>query len=219
MVTTPLVGAQGVIAALPDCSQIIGKAFESKQGDPPQFAPTGEGYAIFQVTGIAPAHAPDLCRLEEPRCSTTTATSNSPPCSARRPQELADKAKDLNDLAKAAKEVGATLKTSDLVGETGQVPDFGQVGQVAPQLFDLKVGDISGPINAGRTGVVAKIVDKQEPSADEIAKNFDQTKDQILDQRQDEAFNLFLSTIEDDYKKHKRIQINAKSQGPVTPGM
>ena len=60
MVTTPLFDSKGVIAALPDGSQIIGKAFDAKQGDPPQSAPTGEGYAIFQVTGIAAAHAPNF---------------------------------------------------------------------------------------------------------------------------------------------------------------
>ena len=89
---------------------------------------------------------------------------------SQKTRELAEKAKAENDLAKAAKEEGATVKTSDLVGSTGQVPDLGQVGQVAPQLFDLSVGAISGPISAERTGVVAKIVDKQEPSADEIAE-------------------------------------------------
>jgi peptidyl-prolyl cis-trans isomerase D len=31
--------------------------------------------------------------------------------------------------------------------------------------------------------VVAKLLDKQEPTADEIAKNFDQTRDQLLEQR------------------------------------
>jgi peptidyl-prolyl cis-trans isomerase D len=110
------------------------------------------------------------------------------------------------------------VKTSDLVSETGQVPDFGQVGQVAPQLFDISVGSISGPINAQRTGVVAKIVEKQEPSADEMAKNFDQTKDQILEQRRSEAFNLFLNTVMKDYNKHKRIQLSkTRSQGiPAT---
>ena len=76
-------------------------------------------------------------------------------------QELADKAKSMNDLAKAAKEVGAMVKTSDLVGQSSQVPDFGEVGQVAPQLFDLSAGTISGAINTGRTGVVVKLIDKQ----------------------------------------------------------
>ncbi len=61
--------------------------------------------------------------------------------------------------------------------------------------------------------MVAKLVDKQEPTADEIAKNFDQTKDQILDQRRGEAFNIFLNIIMDDYKKHNRIMM-PKAKGP-----
>jgi peptidyl-prolyl cis-trans isomerase D len=216
--TTPLVGAQGVIAALPDSSQIITKAFESKQGDPAQFAATGEGYAIFQVTGTAPAHAPNIADWKS-HVADDYRSEQLPSLLSQKTNELANKAKASNDLAKAAKEVGATLKTSDLVGESGQVPDFGQVGQVAPQLFDLKPGQLSGPVNAGRTGVVVKILDKQEPNPDEIAKNFDQTKDQILGQRRSEAFNVFLSTILSDYKKHNRIQMSAKSKGPEVPGM
>jgi peptidyl-prolyl cis-trans isomerase D len=66
--TTPLLGEQGVISALADSSQILAKAFASKQGDPPQFASTGEGYAIFQVTGIAPAHAPNLAEYKSKIC-------------------------------------------------------------------------------------------------------------------------------------------------------
>jgi len=96
------------------------------------------------------------------------------------------------------------------------VPEFGQVGQVAPQLFDMKPGELSGPISAGRTGVVAKLVDKQEPTADEIAKNFDQTRDQILYQSRGEAFNIFLSTIVSDYKKHNRIMMPKAKGVPAT---
>ena len=212
--TTPLVGVQGVISALPDSSQIIGKAFESKQGDPPQFATTGEGYAIFQVTGINATHAPSFADWKS-HIADDYRNEQLPGLLGQKTQELAVKARNLNDLAKAAKGMGLTLKTSDLVGETGQVPDLGQVGQVAPQLFDMKPGDISGPINAGRTGVVARLVDKQEPTASEIAQNFDQARDQILDQRRGEAFNVFLSTILEDYKKHNRIQIPKAKAGEV----
>jgi peptidyl-prolyl cis-trans isomerase D len=112
--------------------------------------------------------------------------------------------------------VGATFKTSELVSESGQVPDLGAVGQVAPQLFDLKIGDLSGPINAGRTGVVAKLVDKQAPSDDEMAKNFDRTRDGLLEERQSQAFTIFLNTLMDDYRKHKRILI-PKAKTEETP--
>jgi peptidyl-prolyl cis-trans isomerase D len=217
VVTTPLFDSKGVISALPDGSQLITKAFQSKQGDPPQDAPTGEGYAIFQVTGVAPAHAPDFAEYKI-RIAEDYRSEQLPALLSQKTRELADKAKASNDLAKAAKEMGATVKTSDLVGPTGQVPDLGQVSQVAPQLLDLKPGDLSGPIVAARTGVVAKLVDKQEPSADEIAKNFDQTREHMVEERRQEAFNIFLSGIMNDYKKHKRIQMSARAKGPAVPG-
>ncbi len=220
VVTSPLFGQQGgVISALPDGSQLITKAFESKQGDPPQYAQTGEGYAIFQVTGVQAAHAPDFVSWK-PHVLDDYRNEQLPILLSQKTADLDAKAKASNDLAKAAKEVGATLKTSDLVAPDGQVPDLGQVAQVAPQLLDLPVGAISGPITAQRTGVVAKILDKQEPSADEIAKNFDQLRDQMLQQKRSEAFQVFLSTVMADYKKNNRIRLNAKSQpGPSIPGM
>src|SRR5208337_56035 len=36
VVTTPLLGARGVLAALPSSAELLGKAFQSKLGDPPQ---------------------------------------------------------------------------------------------------------------------------------------------------------------------------------------
>jgi peptidyl-prolyl cis-trans isomerase D len=216
LVTSQPVAHDGVIPALPDSSQLLAKAFKAKQGDPPQAAPTGEGFAIFQVTGIVPAHAPAFADwkthvLDDYR------DEQLPVLLGQKTTDLANKAKAMNDLGKAAKAVGATVKTSDLVGSSGQVPDFGEVGQVAPQLFEMAVGSFSGPINAGRTGVVVKIVDKQEPSADEITKNFDRMREQILNEREQEAFSVFMSGVFDEYKKHKLINISAKPQQP-TPG-
>jgi len=219
VVSTPPVAKTGVIAALPDGSQLLSHAFDAKQGDPPQFAPTGEGYAIFQVTGIQPAHAPAFADWKT-HVLDDFRDEQVPLLLAAKTKALADKAQADHDLAKAAKEMGATLKTSDLVAPDGQVPDLGQVQQVAPQLLDLAVGAISGPITAQRTGVVAKIIDKQEPSEADMAKNLDATRDQILEQRRSDAFNVFLGNLMADYKKNKRIQMNAKAQqGPQVPGM
>ena len=212
MVTTAPTAQQGTIAALPDGTQILTKAFAAKQNAAPDYAPTGEGYAVFQVTGVQTAHSPAFADWKS-HVLDDYRDENLPALLSQKVNDLAAKAK-AGDLASAAKAVGATVKTSDLVGSSGQVPDFGAVGQVAPQLFDLPVGGVSGPINAGRTGVVAKIDEKQEPAADEIQKNFDQTKDQMLGGKRDEAFQLFASNIANDYKKHNLIRINAKTAQP-----
>jgi peptidyl-prolyl cis-trans isomerase D len=209
LVTAPPTAQQGTIAALPDSTQLLTKAFAAKQGGAPDYAPTGEGYAIFQVTGVQAAHAPTFADWKS-HILDDYRDQNLPGLLAQKINDLSVKAKS-GDFAAAAKAAGATVKTSDLVGASGQVPDLGSVGQVAPQLFDLAQGAVSGPINAGRTGVVAKILEKQEPSADEIQKNFDQTRDQMLSEKRDEAFQLFASNIAADYKKHNRISINAKA--------
>ena len=213
--TTSPVSAGGTISSLPDGAELVSKAFQTTQGGAPQSAPTGEGFAIFQVTKVNPAHAPSFADwkehvLDDYRAEKLPAMLNA------KTQELAGKAKASGDLAKAAKEVGATMKTSDLVGSTAQVPDFGAVGQLAPQLFDMNVGDVSGPINAGRTGVVAKIDAKQAPTAEEIQKNFDQSKQQMLEQRRSESFEVFATDVANQYKKKNLIRYNAKAVQPET---
>ncbi|MGA9584156.1 MAG: peptidylprolyl isomerase [Terracidiphilus sp.] len=214
VVTTPPVSASGVIPALPDGSQLISHAFAAKTSDPPQSAPTGEGYAVFQVQSVIPAHAPTFSDWKS-HVADDYRNEQVPALLSQKTAELAAKAKAENDLAKAAKEMGASFKTSDLVDQTGQVPDMGAVGQVAPQLFEMAPGSISGPINAGRTGVVAKLIDKQQPSDADIAKNLDQVRDQILEQKRQEAFEIFANNIITEYKKDNRVRINAKSQSPL----
>src|SRR5262249_48116347 len=114
VVTTPPVNAQGVIPSLPDGSQLIARAFEAKVSDPPQSAPTGEGFAVFQVKSVIPAHAPTFADWKS-HVADDYKNEQVPALLNQKTAELAAKAKALNDLAKAAKEVGASFKTSDLV--------------------------------------------------------------------------------------------------------
>ena len=67
-------------------------------------------------------------------------------------------------------------------------------GQAAAA-FSLPKGGISGPINTGRAGVVLSVLDKQEPTSEEIAKNFTQTREQLLSTQHDEIFRIYLGTL------------------------
>jgi peptidyl-prolyl cis-trans isomerase D len=215
--TTPYLPRTGIISGLPDGTQVLSKAFTAKLNGDPVFAPTGEGFAIFQVTGIQPPHAPAFAEFKD-HIASDYASERLPQLLAEKTKTLADKAKASGDLAKAAKEVGATVKTSDLVGESSQVPDLGELGSIAPELFNLDAGAISGPINAQRTGVVAKLIDKVQPTPEDVANNLEQTREQVLDQRQQDVFSVFISTTEDQFKKSKLIVMNPKfAKEPATP--
>jgi peptidyl-prolyl cis-trans isomerase D len=216
LVTTDFLSQASVVPGLPDGSKLLAEAFTAKKGAAPQVSTTGEGYAIFQVEDIQPAHAPTFADYKS-HILDDYRQEQLPQLLARKTNELANLAKT-EDLAKAAKAAGATLKSSDLVGRDAQVPEIGALASVAPQLFDLSVGQLSAPITTGHSGIVAKIVDKQEPTGDEIAKNFDQTRETLLEQRREEMFAVFISTLQQKYEKEGRIRMNRKAQPPSPLG-
>ena len=214
VVTTDYLQRSGIIPGLADGSKVLAQTFAAKVGSAPQVASAGEGFAVFQVVDSKAAHAPTFDEykthlLEDFR------EQQLPQLLASKTNELANRAKAGNDLEKAAKEIGATVKTSDLVTKDGRVPDIGQLSSAAPQLFTLGQGQVSSPINTGRTGVVAKLIEKDEPSADEIAKNFDRTREGVINQRRDELFSVFTTNLVNRYQKEKRIRINVKSRSPL----
>src|SRR5260370_1143244 len=176
VVTTDYVAKGGVIPGLADGSALLTQAFAVVKGADPASVSTGDGFAVFQVTDVKPAHAPDFAEykahiLEDYREQQVPQLLNA------QLTKLEDRAKVLNDLKKAAAEMNLPLKTSDLVGKDGQVPDLGAMSGAGSVAFSLPKGAISGPINAGRVGVVLSVIDKQEPTVDDIAKNFNATKD------------------------------------------
>src|ERR1700722_4190259 len=218
VVTTDYVPQNAVLPGLPDGAKMLTMAFSGKQGAAPQVSSTGEGFAVFQVADSKPAHAPTF---EEYKTHLVDdfREQQLPQLLARKTNELADKAKAENNLAQAGKELGATVKSSDLVGHTGQVPDVGDLSTAAPDLFDLKPGQISKAINTGHAGIVAKIVDKQEPAPADIAKNFDATRESLLAERREQMFAVFVTSLTDRYQKQGDIRMNKKAQTGLTQGL
>ncbi len=218
LVTTDYLAQTAIISTLADGSQMLANAFTAKQGAAPQVSSTGDGFAVFQVQDIHAAHAPSFDEYKS-HVLDDFRDQQLPQLLTRKTNELADKARAENDLAKAAKEVGATMKSSDLVGRDAQVPDVGQLSTAAPALFDLSVGQISQPISSQRTGVVAKLTEKQQPTPEEIQKNFEQTRDSLLNQRREDMFAVFVTSLVDRYQKEGRISVNKRQQQqPALPG-
>jgi peptidyl-prolyl cis-trans isomerase D len=214
LVTTDYIGHDGVIASLADSSSVLTQAFTTAKGAAPAAASTGEGYAIFQVDDIKAAHAPEFADykphiLDDYRAQKTPEILNSELI------KLADRAKVLNDLKKAAAEMNLPLKTSDLVGRDAQVPDMGALTGPASVAFSLPKGGISGPINEGPGGGVLQLVDKQEPTADDIAKNLPASREKLLNAQREEVFNVFVGSLIDKYEKAGAIVYSAKQ--PASP--
>jgi peptidyl-prolyl cis-trans isomerase D len=91
------------------------------------------------------------------------------------------------------------------------------MGGPASVAFTLNKGTVSDPINLGRAGVVLTVTDKQEPTADEITKNFDQTKEQLLSQQRDEIFRVYVGNLTKKYEDAGAIRYSKRQ--PASPSL
>jgi peptidyl-prolyl cis-trans isomerase D len=175
---------------------------------------TPSGTVIYQVTNIKPRSTPSFEEVRA-RVEAELKGDRAQTLLVQKTKELADKAKADHDLKKAAKEVGATVKTSDPVTTAGQVPDLGSMGGPASVAFTLKPGEISGPINGGRFGAVIDLLDRQEPAADEITKGSDQLREAMLNRKRQDAFQLFASSLRKTMENNGKIHINQEEYNKI----
>ncbi len=209
VVTTDYIGRDATIPSLPDSTALLSAAFSATKNEAPQSASTGEGYAIFQVLDVKPAHAPDFATWK-PHVLDDYREQKAPELLNAQLIKLADRAKVLNDLSKAAAEMKVPVKTSDLVGRDAQVPDLGSMTGAASVLFSLPKGGISGPIDEGPNGSVAQVIDKQEPTPEDIAKNLPTVRETELEQKRQEAFGLFAASMLQRYQQSGAVIYNRK---------
>jgi len=207
VVTSDFFARKDVVPGLGASTQFMDAVFTAAEKSPAQMAATSQGFAVFELLAVKPQSTPTF---EEVRTKVQEQFENERAnvLLSQRAQELSDHAKAGHDLKKAAKELGAELKTSEFVGPDGQVPDLGSMTGQAAVAFSMKPGEISGPIISGANGVVLAITDVQAPSEADFAAKKDQIRDQLLQSKEQELFQLFVTNLRDQMQKSGKIKIN-----------
>ena len=217
VVTTDFVGRSDVLPGIGASPQLMDAIFSEREKSPPDMAQLSQGAVVFVVDGIKPPATPSF---EEIRSKVDGEFKNERASILlnQKTQELSDRAKSEHDLKKAAKELGATMKTSDFVLPDGQVPDVGSMAGQASVAFSMKPGEISGPVNAGNNGVVLSVVEKQEPTDQDFAAKKDQIRDGLLGAKQRDLFEMFISNLRQQMEKSGKIKINEQEMKNLTKG-
>jgi peptidyl-prolyl cis-trans isomerase D len=214
-VTTDFISRTDSLPGIGASPQFTEAVFSAAEKSPPDEVQLAQGYAIYQLEAIKPPATPTFEEIRS-RVETEFKNERAGTLLTQKTQELSDRAKADHDLKKAAKELGATMKTSDFVKPEGQVPDIGSMAGPASAAFTLKPGDISGPIDSGNTGAVLSILDKQAPPDSEFASKKDQIRDTLVQNEQSELFGLFMANLRDQMEKSGKIKINEQEMKSLT---
>jgi len=185
--------------------------FSAHVKDPPELTTIALGRVVFQVTEVKPPQKP---QFDDVRASVEAdfKQQQAGALLQKRTQELSDRARAGHDLKKAAQELGATIKTSELVTRNSQVPDLGAMSGPAEVAFNMKPGQISAPINAGRGGVVFAVTERQEPSPDELAASKDRIRESLLQKKRQEVLENFASNLRAEMEKGGKIRYNKEER-------
>src|SRR5205814_3408478 len=112
------------LGAAPEFMQAV---FSAQEKSPPQSVGTQLGYVVFQVTGVKPPATPTFAEIRS-QVESQFKTEKAAGMLEQKAAQISDRARALHDLKKAAKEVGAEVKTSDWLGAQSQAPDLGNMG-------------------------------------------------------------------------------------------
>jgi peptidyl-prolyl cis-trans isomerase D len=207
VVTSDFFSRKDVVPGLGPAPQLLDAVFTAPEKSPAEMAATSQGFAVFQLVGVKPQSTPTFDEIRS-RVEEEFKNERSNVLLTQKTQELSDRAKTAHDLKKAAKELGAEMKTSDFVGPDGQVPDIGSMTGQASAAFTMKPGDISGPIETSGNGVVISVLDVQPPTEADFAAKRDQIRDTLLQSKEQELFGLFVTNLRDQMEKAGKIKIN-----------
>ena len=223
VVTSDFFSRKDIVPGLGPSPQFMDAVFTDTQNSPPEMSSTSQGFAVFQLVAVKPQSTPTFDEIRS-KVEEDFRNERSSMLLRQKTQELSDRAKAEHDLKKAAKELGATMKTSDFVLPDGQVPDIGSMTGQASVAFSMKPGEISGPIESGSNGVVLSMLDVQAPTDAEFAAKKDQIRDTLLQGKEQELFGLFMTNLRDQMEKAGKIKINQQELKTLThpesePGM
>ncbi len=215
VVTTDFVSRTDTLPGVGPAPQLLEAVFSAAEKSPPDEAETPQGFVIYQLLAIKPPATPTFDEIRS-RAETEFKNDRATNLLAQKTQELSDRAKADHDLKKAAKELGAAMKTSDFVLPDGQVPDIGSMTGPASAAFSMKPGEISGPIESANSGVVLSLLERQDPTEQDFAAKRDGILNTLLQERQNQLFGLFVENVRQQMEKSGKIKINQQELKAIT---
>jgi peptidyl-prolyl cis-trans isomerase D len=187
---------------------------EMSAGELSQPIQVDNGFAIVTVKDILPAHQATLAEVHD-QVLADYQHEKSIELAQERAQELAKRTQSGEKFDEAAKSLGLTVKTSDPFARSGSIPDVGTAKQLQGA-FDMSVGQVSPAAKIGDNWVVYRVASHDSPDLSELAKQQDTIQQQLLQTKQNAAFEAFHTALVDRLEKEGKLTINADVMNRIT---
>lgn len=189
----------------------VGQAsFELSTGEVSDAIRTPQGYAFVTVLAKQDPYIP---KLEEVKAKVRDDVLKQKAIDAARQKAASvDASMKSGDFDKAAKAAGVDVKTTDLIARGAAIGDLGVSPAVDDVAFSLPQGAVSDPIVTDNGAAIVKVVERQEPTPADLAKQQESLKTQLLNDLRNKFFSAYMSKAQ----KRMKITINRDAIAQIT---
>jgi peptidyl-prolyl cis-trans isomerase D len=199
---SPLFSKDEPIAGVGMAPAVSERAFEMKEGDVSDAIRTPQGFVFITVTGRQDGYVPKLDEVKQ-RVRDDVLKKKALDAAREQASRVAAQLKS-GDFDAAAKAAGLEVKTTDLIARGTPIGDAGVSPAAESAAFSLAPGAVSDAITTDNGAVVVKLLERKDPTSDEIKNGVSTTKDQLLSERRGRFFAAYMQKA----KEKMNVQIN-----------
>jgi peptidyl-prolyl cis-trans isomerase D len=179
-------------------------AFTMKEGEISEPIRTPQGFVFITLTGKQDPYVP---KLDEVKAKVRDDVLKQKAIEkARATAAAVDASLKSGDFEKAAKAAGLEVKTTELIARGSAIADVGVSPKLEEAAFALPAGAVSDPVVTENGAAVVKVLERNDPKADELATAKDALRAELLNDRKQKFFAAYMA------KARQRMTIRTNPQ-------
>jgi len=211
---TPPASATEPLGALGSSQDLHQVVFQLRPGELSAPLQLPQGFVIISVKDVLPAHQGTLAEVRD-KVLADYQQDKSIELARAKADDFAKHIQAGEDFDKAAKALDLVAKNPDSFSRTGTVPDLGTAQQLSAA-FTMPVGQASAPVQIAGNWLVYKVVGHEAVIPEDLAKQSDQLREELLQTKQQAAFEAFRVSLEDRLKAEGKLAINGEAMKRLT---
>jgi peptidyl-prolyl cis-trans isomerase D len=204
---TPVVSVTEPLGDLGNTPELHQALFQLRPGELSQPLQLPQGFVILTPKDVQPAHQGALAEVRD-RVLADYQQEKSIELARTKAEELAKRVQGGESFDQAAKALDLSLVTSEPFARTGSVQNLG-AAKLLESAFGMKSGQVSSATQISGNWLVYRVTTHDAPNPEDLAKQADQIKQQLLQGKQGAAFEAFRLALEDRLKQDGKLVINA----------
>ena len=204
--TTDFVSHADALPGIGASPQLMDAVFNEPDKAPADVVQVPQGYVVFQLLAVRPPATPTFEQIRS-RVETEFKNQRAGFLLQQKTQELSDRAKADHDLKKAAKDRARPSRPAILLRPTDRCPDR-SVDWPGEFDFLAEARRHQRAYHFRPDGAVAQLLEKQAPTDQEFAAKKDEIRQWLLEEKQNEMFQLFVSNLRKNMEKSNRLKVN-----------